>query len=242
MRIVLPLPDRDFDTTESAVSWAAFVDAGFEVAFATEHGDVGECDPFLLGTGWRYTLPAGPEAVAAYRRMQADPAFLKPIRYDEIAVDDFDAMHLSGGHSKGMKQYLDHRGLQRTVAKFAAAGKTIGAICHGVLVPARAIDPTTGRSILYGRRVTTLTKPLESWALRTTWYRVGRRYRTYRLYTEDEVRRAVGASGEIVRGESFEKPLVVVDGQFVTGRYPVDVPEYAATLISVAQERTREKA
>jgi putative intracellular protease/amidase len=30
----------------------------------------------------------------------------------------------------------------------------IGAICHGVLVLARTIDPQTGRSLLFGHKVT----------------------------------------------------------------------------------------
>jgi hypothetical protein len=33
----------------------------------------------------------------------------------------------------------------------------VGAICHGVLVAARRIDPATGASVLRGRRTTALT-------------------------------------------------------------------------------------
>lgn len=38
MRILLPLPDRDFDVTEVAVPWQVLHDAGHEVVLATEHG------------------------------------------------------------------------------------------------------------------------------------------------------------------------------------------------------------
>jgi putative intracellular protease/amidase len=40
-------------------------------------------------------------------------------------------------------------------------GKVIGAICHGVLVLARAIDPDTEKSISHGSQVTALTKDLK---------------------------------------------------------------------------------
>ena len=37
-RIWMPLPDRDFDTTETAVPWKVLTRAGCEVIFATEAG------------------------------------------------------------------------------------------------------------------------------------------------------------------------------------------------------------
>lgn len=37
-RILIPLPDRDFDTTEVSVPWRLLKDAGHEVIFATERG------------------------------------------------------------------------------------------------------------------------------------------------------------------------------------------------------------
>jgi putative intracellular protease/amidase len=234
-RTLVPLPDRDFDTTESSVVWDALDRAGHEVVFATEHGAVAECDRHLLGPGWRNPFPAEPAVVATYHRMTASPNFRRPIRYSEIDVSDFDAVHLSGGHSPGMKQYLDSGLLQAKVATFDAAGKPIGAVCHGVLVAARARDQETGKSLLAGRTVTTLIKPIERYAFRRTFYRVGRRYRTYRTYTEDEVRAAVGPAGRIEHGSSWQEPLVVVDGLIVTARYPVDVEAYAERFVRLVE-------
>jgi putative intracellular protease/amidase len=230
-RVLVPLPDTDFDTTEAAISWRRFTDAGFAVTFATETGKVARCDQRLLKGGWFNPLPAGAEARAAYIAMVASPEFQAPITYRAIDVDEFDAIHLSGGHAQGMRQYLDSKVLQDKVVDFHRAGKLIGAVCHGTLVPARAIDPLTKQSIIAGRRFTTLTLPLEKWAFKITWYRVGRRYRTYWKYTETEVRAAVAPRGEIVRGESFETPLVVEDGNFISARYPLDVPDYAAAFV-----------
>ena len=38
--VLLPLPYRDFDVTEMAVSWKLLTEAGYSVVFTTEHGDV----------------------------------------------------------------------------------------------------------------------------------------------------------------------------------------------------------
>jgi hypothetical protein len=67
--------------------------------------------------------------------------------------------------------------------------------------------------------VTTPIKSIERYAFRKTFYRVGRRYRTYRTYTEDEVRAALGPAGRIEHGCSWQEPLVVIDGSIVTARY-----------------------
>lgn len=238
-RVLIPLPDTDFDTTEAAISWSRFTDAGFTVTFATETGKVARCDQRLLKSGWFNPLPAGPEARAAYAAMVASAEFQAPITYRAIDVEDFDAIHLGGGHAQGMRQYLDSAVLQSKVVDFDRAGKLIGAVCHGTLIPARAIDPSTNQSIIAGRRFTTLTLPLEKWAFKITWYRVGRRYRTYWKYTETEVREGVGPRGEVVRGESFETPLVVEDGNFISARYPIDVPEYASAFVRRLQNSRR---
>ena len=53
----MPLPDRDFDTTEVAVPWRVLCDAGHQVVFATERaGTVPAADPRLLA-GVIFVLP-----------------------------------------------------------------------------------------------------------------------------------------------------------------------------------------
>src|ERR1051326_922977 len=105
MRVLVPLPDRDFDPTEVSVPWRALRDAGHDVVFATEKGAVGACDPFML-TGVVFgKLGALPENVALYRTLEKDAAFNAPLTYDGVDVATFDALMLPGGHAKGMRQY-----------------------------------------------------------------------------------------------------------------------------------------
>ena len=66
-----------------------------------------------------------------------------------------------------------------------------------VPVPDRDFDTTEK---LWWAYVTTLKEPIEQYAFRKTLCRVGRRYRTYRTYTEDEVRAAVGPACRVEHG------------------------------------------
>jgi putative intracellular protease/amidase len=65
-----------------------------------------------------------------------------------------------------MTEYLESAIVQRIAVDFFHACKPVGAICHGVLVLARSLDPLTGRSVLYGRKSTALTGRLEGSAIR----------------------------------------------------------------------------
>ena len=183
-RILLPIPQQDFDPTEVAVTWQILSRLGHDIVFATPDGSPGAADDMMLtGQGldlWGavpglralpvvgLALRANKDARTAYAAMCASPAFQAPIRWDAVDPDAFDGLILPGGHrARGMRAYLESRVLQSAVVRFFAAAKPVGAICHGVLLAARSIDPHTGRSVLFGRRTTALTWPLErsAWSL-----------------------------------------------------------------------------
>lgn len=216
--VLIPLPDADFDPTESATPWRVCVDRGWRATFATEHGAIPAADHRLLMGFVRGPLGAGPMGMRDYKRMTESPEYQKPIRYDEINVDDYDAILLTGGHAPGMKQFLESKILQEKVVGFFKQNKGVGAICHGLLVLARAIDPTTGKSVLYDYKTTSLTKILEMIGYASTFWLLGRRFRTYDAYVEDEVVAALRDPGQYSRGWLFV-PHVIVDRNLVTSRY-----------------------
>jgi putative intracellular protease/amidase len=151
-RVLIALPDRDFDPTEVVMPWGKIRKAGGEPVFATEHGEIGSCDPKLL-TGVIFgQLGAKPENVALYHEAAGTPAFKQPLRWSDVRAADYEALVLPGGHAPGMKQYLESKLLQTVALEFARAGKPIAAICHGVVVLARALDPRTGKSVIYGKK------------------------------------------------------------------------------------------
>jgi putative intracellular protease/amidase len=220
--ILMPLPDRDFDVTESAAPWQVLTDAGHDVVFATEDGATPACDPLLL-TGVVFgKLGARPDAIACYRRMEQAAAFRAPRRWRDLDVTTFDGLVLAGGHAQGMKQFLDSEVVQRQTAAMFALDRPVAAICHGVLVAARA-------GVLSGRRTTCLPKYMERSAYWLTFWRHGRYYRTYDAYVEEEVR-ATGCELErgprslIARGtiDDDRAAFVVEDGAYVSGRWPGD--------------------
>lgn len=201
-RVLIPIPARDFDPTEVAVSWKTLSDSGHEVAFATPDGLPSEGDPLMLtGEGldvWGcvpglkklkllgVVLRANSAARAAYRLMIADPRFKQPLRYGQLSVDAFDALLLPGGHwSRGMRTYLESAILQAFVATVFEAQKPVAAVCHGVVLAARSKSPSTGKSVLFGRKTTALTWALENSAWSAMKY-VGRFWdpNYYRTYVE----------------------------------------------------------
>jgi putative intracellular protease/amidase len=171
--VIIPIPRRDFDPSEVAVSWKVLTALGHTVFFATPDGEAGEADPLMIsGKGldpWGFLpgfsqvrimgliLRANADARRAYRAMVADAAFMKPLRWDDVNPVEFDGLLLPGGHrARGMREYLESPILQKLVVAFFAADKPVAAICHGVLLAARSTD-ASGKSVLYGRRTTALT-------------------------------------------------------------------------------------
>lgn len=231
-RILVPLPDTDFDTTEVAVPWRLLRDEGHQLVFATEHALVPQCDPRLL-TGVLFgRLGAEAQARDFYQQMSASAEFRNPMGWNQIVCTDYDALLLAGGHAPGMKQYLGSGQLQETIAGFATLQRPIAAICHGVLLLARARDPVTRLSLLHARSTTCLPRYMEALAYALTSWKLGRYYRTYPAYVEDEVRAALHSPTQFQRGpltlgvrgtrDDHRAAFVVEDGNYISARWPGD--------------------
>lgn len=237
MRILVALPDRDFDTTEVAVPWRLLTDRGHEIVFATQGGGgVPRCDQKLLDGVLFGKLGAEPEPISFYEEMTEDAAFRDPVRWGEVEPAEFDGLLLPGGHAQGMRQYLDDEDLQAKVADFWALERPVGAICHGVIVLARSTDPSSGRSVIAARRTTCLPKYMERGGFLLTAWKLGRYYRTYRAYVEDEVIAALDQPGGFERGPRTTKrgtladdspAFVVQDGNYLPARWPGDAYLFA---------------
>lgn len=241
-RVLMPLPDHDFDPTETAVPWKTLTAAGHEVVFATESGATPACDPLLV-TGVIFgQLGAKPAPKALYLEMARAPAFERPARLDAIDAREVDALVLPGGHAPRMKPYLESERLAAIVASAFRSDKPVAAICHGVLVAARARDPETGESVLRGRRTTCLPKYMERLAYYATAWKLGRYYRTYDAYVEDEVRAALESDAHFSRGpvtlfshgtaDDDRAAFVCEDGAYVSARWPGDAYLFARRLLA----------
>jgi putative intracellular protease/amidase len=197
--VLIPIPDTDFDPTEVAISWQVLTVQGHDVVFSTESGEqaVGD-DIMLTGRGLDFwsnvpglgrasvvgrILRANRDARTAYARMLVSSEYRQPAAWANTDLEDVDCLLLPGGHrARGMRRYIESDVLQRLVCEAFHREILVAAICHGVLLAARTVDPVTSRSVLYGRKTTALTWELERRAWRIT--RVTRcwdpdYYRTY---------------------------------------------------------------
>jgi putative intracellular protease/amidase len=241
-RVLVCVPDRDFDTTEVAVPWRLLTSAGHLVTFATEKGHgAPACDPLLLRGVLFGKLGADPEPRAFYAELEHSSEFQRPVAWETLDVADYDALLLPGGHAPGMRQYLASESLHGKVLEFWRLGRPVAAICHGVLVLARAKD-ADGKSVLFGTRTTCLPKYMERSAYLLTFWKLGRYYRTYPLYVEDEVRASLETPDHFVRGprvltargtaDDDGPAFVVEDGRYVSARWPGDAYRFARALIA----------
>ena len=241
--VLVPLPDRDFDVTEVSVPWRLLTRAGHKVVFATEHGGAPPAaDPLLL-TGVVFgKLGADAEPKAFYRELEQAPEFRAPIAWSAFDPRKVGALLLPGGHAPGMRQYLAGEVLHAKVAEVWKTGCPVGAICHGVLVLARAKDPATGESLLQRAKTTCLPKYMERSAYMLTFWKLGRYYRTYPEYVEDEVKAALAdPAAQFVRGprvltakgteDDDHAAFVVEDGRYVSARWPGDAYLFAKKMI-----------
>ncbi len=237
--ILIPLPDRDFDPTECAIPWRVCSSRGYTVEFSTECGNVAQGDLLKLSGPLPGLLSAAEDARAAYRQMIEDPAYKNPVAYADIDPDQYEAILLPGGDTPRMRQYLESPVLRTQVLQFWQQGKFVGAICHGVLVLARTIDPQTGRSVLYGHKVTAPPKSLDRAGYLIDRWLVKRGYIMYSCCVADEVRMCLEHPKDLSNGSSTFVPYVVSDGNLITARWYLDAQLFAERFADELQQRVR---
>lgn len=236
-KILMPLPDNDFDPTEAAIPWKLCTSHGMHVFISTEQGHIPQTDLNRLNGPLPGLISAGANVKSAYKEMTQDPLFQKPIPYAEIDHDQYNALLLPGGDALRMRQYLDSELLRSKVLGFWQQGKLIGAICHGMLVIARTIDPQTRRSVLYGRKVTALPSSLDRLVYRLDRWFIKHGYIMYDQCVADEVRNSLARPEDFVRGPGLLAPFAVVDGNLITARYFSDAELFTKRFIEGLEKR-----
>jgi protease I len=228
-------------------------EAGHACVFATPDAAPARADERMLrGAGLGLLAPmlrAQANAVADHDRMTQSPAWSAPIAWADIGAGLdaglFDALLLPGGHAPGMREYLESSLLQAAVARFFAESKPVAAICHGTVLAARsrvAQGDGAGRSVLYGRRTTGLTRQLEMLAWRLTRHRLGDYYRTYPQTVQDEVAAALRSPLDFLVGPPAllrdsdrlrRVGFTVRDGRYLSARWPGDAHRFAHELVAM---------
>lgn len=237
--VLIPLPRYGFDPTEAGVPWKYFKAAGHPVIFATPNGIRAQADVRMV-TGqdlgiFKSVLMANRDGRRAFEELESSPEFQNPMAYEHVRAEEIDALFLPGGHDPGMREYLESEILQRLIVEFFVQKKCVGAICHGTLLVGRSISSVSGKSVLWGRKTTGLTKPQELTAFCLTRVFLGDYYRTYpQIAMEDELRGYLMSADDFSRGPGFPIPTArdsaenpdagytVLDGCYLSARWPGD--------------------
>ena len=202
-------------------------------------------------------LRAQSNAVADHDRMAQSTGYCTPLAWSDVAsgveAGIFDAVLLPGGHAPGMREYLESTLLQEAVTAFFRRDLPVAAICHGTVLAARSratSGDNAGRSVLYGRRTTGLTRQLEMLAWRLTRHRLGDYYRTYPQTVQDEVSAALRSPLDFLTGtpallrdsDRLQRVgFTVRDGRYLSARWPGDAHRFAHELVAMLAERRADR-
>lgn len=246
-KVLMPLPAYDFDPSEAAITWRVLKESGVDVFFATPDGKPALADARMLyGTGlsiFKKILMARQDAVAACLEMYDDKNFQKPVPYKKAKEPGFDGLVLPGGHAPGMRTYLESPELHKLTSAFFAKNKPVGAICHGVVLAARA-KRKDGKSVLYGRKTTALLRKQEMAAFNLTRVWLGTYYRTYPDTTvEEEVTAALAKKSDFHHGptpgvtrdapDKMKRGFTLTDGNYISARWPGDAYNFAHNFLKL---------
>ncbi len=242
-KILILLPSTDFDPSESAIPWKILSEAGHEITFGTPEGRKASADPIML-TGKSLgllapVLMADKNALSAYSQMENSKEFTNPKPYSELSVDDFNALIIPGGHAKGVRELLENESMQMLTSEFFDMNKIVGAVCHGVLLAARA-KRADGKSVLFGRKTTGLLKRQENLAWNLTRLWKGDYYKTYPGITvEEEVKEVLESPNHFIQGpipisrdteNNLSPGFCHVEGNYFSARWPGDCHNWALKI------------
>lgn len=252
-KILTPLPSYGFDPTEVAIPWKILTEKGFEIIFTTPEGKKATADTKML-TGkslgiWKGILQARKDALDAYYEMEKSRAFCNPLKYSEANEPDYDALLLPGGHDKGVKEYLESTILQQLVVQFFRKQKQVAAICHGVILAARSIDPNTKQSVIANYKTTSLLKSQEFLAYTMTKLWLHDYYLTYpKITVEDEVRAVLSDKNNFTKGPNplyrddlkhLEKGFALRDRNYLSARWPGDAYNFSLEFVKMLEENNK---
>ncbi|KAI0969017.1 class I glutamine amidotransferase-like protein [Xylaria arbuscula] len=242
-KAVFIMADYGHDPTETAVPWAAFKAAGYEISFATENGKVPQCDKKMAEGITQKLLGATKQVVATYKKMQQSEELLHPLSWSapDFSLDPFDLVVLPGGHDKAVRQVIESPIVHRLMLDFfpqtkKPGRKVVGAVCHGVMVLSESRD-ANGRSVIHDCITTALPTRFEQTAYWGTRAILGDYYKTFGHGSEnvqESVTKALASPAQF-KSTLNPGPFVVEDENYnyISARYPADAELFAEEIIKL---------
>ncbi|MGW4163602.1 type 1 glutamine amidotransferase domain-containing protein [Streptomyces sp. NPDC004788] len=202
-----------FWAEEAAAPYEAFTAVGHEITVATPGGvvptvDRGSLAPEVNGG------QEGADRIAA--TLDAMAELRRPVRLEDVRLDDYDAVFYPGGHGP-MEDLAVDAVSGRLLIDTLASGKPLGVVCHAPAALLAAVEEEGGNAFA-GYRVAAFSNAEETqagFADKAKWL------------LED---RLVEAGVDVRVGEPWA-PNVVVDRNLVTGQNPASSAPLAAELL-----------
>ena len=204
----LTMKDATLHTTgfwaeELLVPYQAFTQAGLDVKFATPVGLLPQPDPRSLN---------------AHDGAELDhlPDLREPLILDDVEVGGYDAVFVPGGHAP-LEDLATDKISGDLISAALAAGKPVGAVCHGpaALLAARRAD---GTPAVAGFRLTGFTDEEE---------KQGGLAPNMRYLLQDEL---VALGADFVEGPPFQ-PHTETDRNLHTGQNPQSSAQIASDML-----------
>jgi putative intracellular protease/amidase len=196
---------------EFAAPYYVLKDAGVDVTIASPKGGAPPVDP----------KSDDPKSeTPAIKRFKGDAeaqrALKNTVKLSSVSADDYDAVFYPGGHGP-LWDLAEDRDSIALIERLYAAGKPVGAVCHGPSVLRRAKAPD-GTPLVRGKKVTGFTNSEEEAAGLTD---------VVPFKVEDELK---AAGGKYSKGADWAD-YTVVDGNLITGQNPASSASSAMALI-----------
>jgi putative intracellular protease/amidase len=198
---------------EFAAPYYILKDAGLEVTLASPKGGQPPLDP-------RSDDPKS--ETESMRRFKNDPeakaALASTLKLSDVSADEYDAVFYPGGHGP-LWDLAEDRDSIALIERIYAAGKPVGAVCHGPAAFRRAQAPD-GTPLVRGKAVTGFSNTEEAAVGLTD---------VVPFLVEDMLKQH---GGEYSRTENWQ-PHAVTAGNLVTGQNPASSEAAARALVGL---------
>lgn len=194
-----------------------FIDAGFDVVLASPKGGQPPVDEMSKMTE---------HISGSNRRFQDDAvaqtAFANTLTLENLRADDYEGVFFPGGHGP-IWDLAENEKVGQLIADFDAAGKIIGAVCHGsaAFISVSKVNP----EFLRNKRVSCFSDAEEKLALKESNV----------PYSLEQVLANLGA--EIDNGLIPYTSHTVTDDNLVTGQNPLSAGPTAKLMIEMVNSR-----
>ncbi|MFJ1268227.1 type 1 glutamine amidotransferase domain-containing protein [Legionella lytica] len=249
--VIINLPLRGFDPTETAIPWYFLSKANIPVTFATPNGQPAYADERMTCQGLGLLSPflmTRKNVLQKYKEMTCTKEFQHPHSYQEIDTNSIWGMVFPGGHGEGIKSMLESTVLYQKIVECFDQNKVIAALCTGVLTVARSIDPKTQKSVLFDRKTTAVTRWMELSGWYLTHHFFNDYYRIYPITAQDEIQQLLKKTNQFFTGKARVFPMqftnnflysqfTVQDGNYLSARWPGDCYRFALELVHLVQKQ-----